>query len=61
SGLSVYDIDAAIKTGGSSNIPFFSEMLERVFGKDHVVSANTFSSVTAGLAVRAFEQQNSGS
>lgn len=55
SGLDVYEIDVAIKTGGSSNIPFFSEMLERLFGAGHVVSSNTFSSVTAGLAIRAHE------
>jgi hypothetical chaperone protein len=56
SGLDVYDIDVAIKTGGSSNIPFFSQMLERIFGKERVIESNTFSSVTAGLAVRAYEE-----
>jgi hypothetical chaperone protein len=58
SGLGVYDIDAAIKTGGSSNIPFFSEMLEDIFGQGHVVEANTFGSVTAGLALKAYENSH---
>ncbi|MCE5208671.1 MAG: Hsp70 family protein [Chloroflexi bacterium] len=57
SGLDAVDIDAAIKTGGSSNIPYFSQMLERIFGKERVINTNTFSSVTAGLAVRAYEEQ----
>ena len=59
SGLEPYEIDVAIKTGGSSNIPFFSTMLENIFGEKRVVSSNTFSSVTAGLAIRAYEEMGS--
>ena len=33
SGLKPEQIDAVVKTGGSSNIPIFSEMLGRIFGQ----------------------------
>ena len=56
SGLEPEQIDVAIKTGGSSNIPYFNLMLESIFGADKVRSSNAFSSVTAGLAIRAFER-----
>jgi hypothetical chaperone protein len=56
SGLEVGQIDAVVKTGGSSNIPLFSEMLARVFGGEKVKSSDVFSSVTAGLAIKAYQQ-----
>ena len=55
SGLEPEQIDAVIKTGGSSNIPYFSEMLRNVFGPNRVKTSNVFGSVTAGLAIKAFE------
>jgi hypothetical chaperone protein len=55
SGLKTGDIDAVVKTGGSSNIPIFTGMLNRVFGPERVKESNAFSSVTAGLAIRAGE------
>lgn len=58
SGLEIEQIDAVVKTGGSSNIPIFSAMLQRIFGEARVVESNTFSSVTAGLAIRAFQGSN---
>jgi hypothetical chaperone protein len=51
SGLDVAEIDAVIRTGGSSQIPVFDEMLRRKFGSDKVRIIDTFSSVTAGLGV----------
>lgn len=54
SGLSSQNIDAVVKTGGSSNIPIFTQMLARIFGAEKVKSPNAFSSVTAGLAIRAY-------
>jgi hypothetical chaperone protein len=57
SGLQTRQIDAVVKTGGSSNIPIFSELLENIFGPEKIKSSNTFSSVTSGLAIRAFERQ----
>lgn len=43
-------IDQVVKTGGSSMIPIFSEMLEGIFGKEKVVTFETFTSIAAGLA-----------
>ena len=56
SGLRPEQIDAVVKTGGSSNIPVFSEMLENIFGAEKLNESNAFSSVTSGLAIRAFER-----
>jgi len=53
SGLEPGEIDAVVKTGGSSNIPIFSAMLARIFGAEKVKESNAFSSVVAGLAIRA--------
>jgi hypothetical chaperone protein len=53
SGLEPGSIDAVVKTGGSSNIPLFTEMLTRLFGKEKVKESNAFSSVVAGLAIKA--------
>lgn len=53
SGLAIDDIDAVIRTGGSSQIPVFHEMLQRRFGAEKVLSVDTFSSVTAGLGIIA--------
>ncbi len=53
SGLEPGNIDAIVKTGGSSNIPLFAGMLARIFGAGKVKQSNAFSSVVAGLAIRA--------
>ncbi|MBK6328130.1 MAG: Hsp70 family protein [Chloroflexi bacterium] len=53
SGLQHGQIDAVIRTGGSSQIPAFNEMLGRLFGPEKVQAIDTFSSVTAGLGVIA--------
>jgi hypothetical chaperone protein len=53
SGLEPAQIDAVVKTGGSSGIPAFSEMLGQLFDPRRVIASNPFSSVTAGLAIRA--------
>jgi hypothetical chaperone protein len=53
SGLEPAQIEAVVKTGGSSGIPAFTEMLARLFGSARVIASNPFSSVTAGLAIRA--------
>ena len=54
SGLDIEEIDAVVKTGGSSNIPLFTGMLARLFGKEKVKESNAFSSVVAGLAIKAY-------
>ena len=53
SGLEPESIDAVVKTGGSSNIPLFTEMLTRIFGAEKVKESNAFTSVVAGLAIKA--------
>jgi hypothetical chaperone protein len=53
SGLDVDEIDAVVKTGGSSSIPLFTGMLERIFGKGKVKQSSSFTSVVAGLAIKA--------
>lgn len=55
SGLQPDEIDAVIRTGGSAQIPVFQEMLREKFGRDKLVSIDTFSSVTAGLGIIAHE------
>lgn len=51
--MDVEEIDAVVKTGGSSSIPLFTGMLERIFGKEKVKQSNSFTSVVAGLAIKA--------
>ena len=53
SGLDIEEIDAVVKTGGSSNIPLFTGMLARLFGAEKVKESNSFSSVVTGLAIKA--------
>ncbi|NJD60056.1 MAG: hypothetical protein FIA98_11735, partial [Anaerolineae bacterium] len=53
SGMEAGQIDAVVKTGGSSNIPMFTEMLMSIFGADKVIASDVFNSVTAGLAIKA--------
>jgi hypothetical chaperone protein len=53
SGLEPGQIDAVVKTGGSSSIPLFTEMLARIFGREKVKASNAFTSVVAGLAIKA--------
>jgi hypothetical chaperone protein len=53
SGLQVSQINAVVKTGGSSNIPMFTSMLCEIFGDNKVKASDVFNSVTAGLAIRA--------
>ena len=55
SGLEPGQIDAVVKTGGSSSIPAFSEMLGDIFGSQRVKTSDLFSSVTAGLAIKAYQ------
>jgi hypothetical chaperone protein len=52
-GLKPEQIDAVIRTGGSSQIPAFVEILEERFGREKVRSIDIFSSVTSGLGIIA--------
>jgi molecular chaperone DnaK (HSP70) len=58
SGLEPGEIDAVVKTGGSSSIPLFTEMLVRIFGKEKVKQSSPFTSVVAGLAIKAFNHSS---
>jgi hypothetical chaperone protein len=55
SGLEPRQIDVIVKTGGSSNIPAFTQMLADIFGMERVKASDVFSSVTAGLAIKAYQ------
>jgi len=46
-------IDTVVTTGGSSNIPAFRALLAEIFGETRLRASNAFSSVTAGLGLRA--------
>lgn len=54
SGLEPGQVDVVVKTGGSSNIPLFDALLASTFGAQRVKTSDVFSSVTAGLALRAY-------
>jgi hypothetical chaperone protein len=53
SGLEPGQIDAVVKTGGSSGIPLFTGLLEELFGENKIKESSAFSSVVAGLAIKA--------
>ena len=53
SGREPGQIDAVVTTGGSSSIPAFGLMLARIFGADKLVASDAFSSVSAGLGIKA--------
>lgn len=55
SGLKAEQVDVVIRTGGSSQIAVFHEMLCKTFGREKVRSLDTFSSVTSGLGVIGHE------
>lgn len=61
SGLEPGQIDAVVKTGGSSSIPLFDALLARTFGAARVQTSDVFNSVTAGLAVKAYQTHRNGS
>jgi hypothetical chaperone protein len=56
SGLAVNQIDAVVRTGGSSSIPLGLDMLTELFGAEKIVEEDLFTGVTAGLAVSAWER-----
>ncbi|MEZ4861077.1 MAG: Hsp70 family protein [Caldilineaceae bacterium] len=54
-GVTVSEIDAVVTTGGSSVIPIFQKMLTTLFPNATLVPLDTFSGVTNGLALRAYQ------
>jgi hypothetical chaperone protein len=51
--VSARDIDHVVRTGGSSSIPCFVELLTERFGQQKIHSEDLLTGVAAGLAVRA--------
>lgn len=49
--LKASDMDIVVRTGGSSLIPVYENMLIDMFGKDSVTEFDPFTSVAAGLAL----------
>lgn len=52
-GLSASDIDQVLMVGGSSRIPMFKELLERIIGRQPVFSKNLDEDVARGAAILA--------
>jgi hypothetical chaperone protein len=59
SGLLPGQIDAVVRTGGSSSIPVFLDMLGELFGPEKLVTEDLFTGVTAGLGITAWERSSS--
>jgi hypothetical protein len=47
-------IDVVLRTGGSSLVPAFYNLLQTMFGADRVEAVHPLVSVTGGFAIRAF-------
>ncbi len=56
SGLDPAQIDAVVRTGGSSSIPLFLDMLGELFGTEKLVTEDLFAGVTAGLGIMGWER-----
>jgi len=56
-GIPADAIDAVVTTGGSSVIPIFQRMLTTEFPAAALVPLDTFSGVTNGLAIRAYQDE----
>ncbi len=57
SGVKPEQIDAVVRTGGSSSIPVFLNMLGELFGADKLVTEDLFTGVAAGLGICAWERR----
>ncbi|MHB8624840.1 MAG: Hsp70 family protein [Aggregatilineales bacterium] len=56
-GLEPAQIDAVVRTGGSSSIPASLTLLADLFGADKLVTEDLFTGVTAGLSLCAWERE----
>lgn len=52
-GISAHQIDRVVRTGGSSSIPVFIDLLAERFGREKIIAQSLFTSVASGLAVKA--------
>jgi hypothetical chaperone protein len=57
SGLVAAEIDAVVRTGGSSSIPASLGLLADIFGEEKMVEEDLFTGVTAGLGIAAWERR----
>jgi hypothetical chaperone protein len=48
-------IQAVLRTGGSSEIPAFIDLLARRFGEDRIREINPFTTIVGGLALKGHE------
>lgn len=55
SGLKAEQIQAVLRTGGSSEIPVFINLLARRFGEDRICGIDSFTTIVGGLALKAYE------
>ena len=55
SGLRTDQIQAVLRTGGSSEVPAFIRMLTEKFGFDRLRALSPFETIVGGLAIRAAE------
>jgi hypothetical chaperone protein len=55
--LTPADIDVVLRTGGSSRIPRFVNLLSDIFGADKLQEMDVFTGVASGLAIAAWERQ----
>ncbi len=54
-GIKINDVDVVATTGGSSLVPVIHNQLIEMFGKEKIKESDAFTSVAAGLAIRANE------
>jgi hypothetical chaperone protein len=52
-GVEASQIDRVVRTGGSSSIPVFVDLLGDRFGREKIVAQSLFTGVASGLAVKA--------
>jgi len=57
SGLDADQIDAVVRTGGSSPKRLFLDMLGELFGPEKLVTEDLFTGVTAGLGISVWERR----
>lgn len=55
SGLRTEQIQAVLRTGGSSEIPIFIDLLAQRFGAERIQELNPFTSIVGGLALKGHE------
>jgi hypothetical chaperone protein len=55
SGLQPDQIQAVLRTGGSSEVPVVIDLLAKKFGREKIKEINPFTTVVGGLAIRARE------